>query len=139
MIRLSNNNSLTSLHPVFLPNYGSKSCCAPQEMRETSLSWEHIIPIPTHFPKSFQLMPPIFPNASEPRYNSWLKWKASLTTVCSLFNAVAQEVLYKDVWITSLKDGMRLAERLGGSADTRVIRISNRGRYRNRGGVVSLV
>lgn len=51
------------------------------------------------------------------QYNRQLKWKASLTTVCWMFNVIGQEVLYEDVWITGSKDGRRIAERLGGAAD----------------------
>ncbi len=51
------------------------------------------------------------------RYNHRLKWQASLTTVCWMFNVIGQEVLYEEVWITGSKDGRRIAERLGGAVD----------------------
>ena len=71
-------------------------------------SFLEFVPAHTHLPERLA------------RYNSWLKWKASLTTVCSLFNVIAQEVLYEDVWITGSTDGRRLAERLGGSVAAKV-------------------
>jgi len=51
------------------------------------------------------------------QYNTLLKWKASLTTVCWFFNGIAQEILYEDVWIGGVRDGRNLAERLGGAPD----------------------
>ena len=92
--------------------------CAARDERDVTITGSHYtrshsfleaVPAHTHLPERLA------------RYNSWLRWKASLTTVCSLFNAIAQEVLYEDVWITGSKDGRKLAERLGGSADTKMI------------------
>ncbi|CAA7268226.1 unnamed protein product [Cyclocybe aegerita] len=50
------------------------------------------------------------------RYNSHLRWKASLTRVCRLWNLLAQEVLYEHIWISKAREGRALAGRLGGNA-----------------------
>ncbi|PPQ83148.1 hypothetical protein CVT25_005391 [Psilocybe cyanescens] len=50
------------------------------------------------------------------QYNALLKYKASLTRVCRMWNAVGQEVLYEEVWIGRGREGRMLAGRLGGDA-----------------------
>ena len=47
-------------------------------------------------------------------YTRLLRWKASLTHVCRLWNAAGQQFLYEFVWITKARQGRALAERLGG-------------------------
>jgi len=37
--------------------------------------------------------------------------------VCWFFNGIAQEILYEDIWIGGVRDGRKLAERLGGAPD----------------------
>ncbi|KAF9524172.1 hypothetical protein CPB83DRAFT_910133 [Crepidotus variabilis] len=68
---------------------------------------------PTH---SFLSHPPAHTHLPErlAKYNARLRWKASLTRICRLFNLIAQEVLFQEVWISSSKDGRRMAARLGG-------------------------
>ena len=48
------------------------------------------------------------------QYNAHLKWKASLTRVCRIWNWIAQEVLYEDIWIARGREARALAERLCG-------------------------
>lgn len=128
MSRLSHTLSIQQEFPdVFTPRLPPELWlqilrCAARDETDVIVTGSHythshsfldFVPAHTHFSERIA------------RYTSWLKWKASLTTVCSLFNAIAQEVLYEDVWITGSKDGRQLAERLGGAADTRTIIFSS--------------
>ncbi|KIM37156.1 hypothetical protein M413DRAFT_448665 [Hebeloma cylindrosporum] len=73
---------------------------------------------PDHSPVSFLTHAPPHLRLRErlSEYTRLLRWKASLTRVCRLWNALGQQLLYEFVWIAKAREGRALAERLGGDA-----------------------